>query len=538
MQKKIRLENYNVEKAREQELALGPDPVEHGPLPEGGGGGEANDGLFYAFILLGVGSFFLITYPYRDISVPSLVLAVLGFFAILALMTASYLWPQYYLASVAFCIYIPFSGQYPGDFGRMLLGINFTNILIVPVVLQWIMQRERQNVPLFRLYGPDIFLLCFCVLSSISVLRVGIDIGSGSFFDQLVRLKRWLFPFLIYFVFVNIQRNEKALKYIVVAIGATLTTVAILTMKESYDIGPGGSWDRIRVVGVLGSPNGTGAFFVYYTLLFLGLFLCYWRYSGWSWFLLIPFVLCGRAMTLANSRGGLIAFVCAVLATLWFRSKRLFAVGLVFVLLGIQFPEYLPETISGRLFSTIRAENESDASSSFEEGGGLSSRLEASAQGRLRIWRAGVKMVAYKPWFGFGYGQFPFRVGDFDPVVAKRDPHNSYLGIAAEMGVIALLFFVVTLLVILKACLYVYRHASNLFMRALGLAGVGMVLGVMSANFFGSRLDTTELTAYLWILSAIIVQYAHDLRREVRARKGEAPRLEVDPWSEQARESN
>ena len=57
-----------------------------------------------------------------------------------------------------------------------------------------------------------------------------------------------------------------------------------------------------------------------------------------------------------------------------------------------------------------------------------------------------------------------------------------------------------------------------------------MILGVMSANFFGSRLDTTELTACLRILSAIIVQYDRELRLKERVEASQRNVIVVDSW--------
>lgn len=357
-----------------------------------------SDRVFYMVIFGAVFFFFIITYPYRAIRIPSLALATGAGFVFILLSALSWLRPQYFWAGIAFCVYIPFSGEYPGGFGMKALGMNFTNVIALPIIVQWWMQRRYSEERLIQHHAPDIPLLIFCLLSSIAVIRVGIETGTTDFADEFVRLKRWLFPFFLYFLFVNIKRNDKGIKYLIVSICVTVTAVAILTMKESHDIGPGGTWDRIRVKGVLGSPNGTGAFFVYYTLLFLGLFLCYWRHSRMAWLLIIPFLLSGRAMTLANSRGGIIAFTLAILATLFFRSKLLFLMGLGLVVWGYYFPQYLPETISGRLFSTIRPVSQQtdyyDAPLMDESEADFSDRLEASASGRLRIWKAGMRMVA------------------------------------------------------------------------------------------------------------------------------------------------
>lgn len=506
-----------------------------------------SDRMFYGLILGGVFTFFALSYPYRIIHIPSVLLAVPALIVIMLMMASAYFRPHFYLASIIFCIYIPFSGKYVGDFGGKLpLGINFTNMLFVPLLMQWLIQRNQLRAPLVRYHAPDIPLFIFCFLSSIAVLRVGIEHGNAGFGMQVIRVKRWLLPFLIYFIFVNTKRNEKGVRYLIVTICMTLTAIAILIMKESFDIGPGGSWDRIRVHGVLGNSNNSGAFFVYYTPIFLGLFLHYFRYAWTSWLLLIPLLLCARAMTLTNSRGGMIAFILAILATTWFRSKLLFSVGVLAIILAYYNPQFLPETITGRLGSTIRDTQKPTLFTTYNDGyfdtenvpssPVESSRLDASADGRRRIWIAGFKMFMDKPWFGYGYGEFPKHVGEFDSFAAFRDPHNTYLGIAVEMGVFALFFLLVTLLFLLRSFLRVYHHTSDLFMRSLGMAGIGMMMGFLCSNIFGSRMDTVELTAYFWVVSAIIVQYDRELAQKMRDEVGWQNILVPDPWKKNEEE--
>ena len=90
---------------------------------------------------------------------------------------------------------------------------------------------------------------------------------------------------------------------------------------------------------------------------------------------------------------------------------------------------------------------------------------------------------------------------------------------------------------ILRCCLHVHHHAPDRYMRSVGLAGAGMMMGVLCANFFGSRLDTTELTAYLWIFSAIIVQYDTELRAKAAALARPPGRLIVFPWLSEEEEA-
>lgn len=65
---------------------------------------------------------------------------------------------------------------------------------------------------------------------------------------------------------------------------------------------------------------------------------------------------------------------------------------------------------------------------------------EGSNQGRLEIWHHAIQTISANP-FGVGIGNYPLA---FSPAAAYRDPiyaHNTYLDIAAEMGLPSLLLF-------------------------------------------------------------------------------------------------
>jgi putative inorganic carbon (HCO3(-)) transporter len=57
----------------------------------------------------------------------------------------------------------------------------------------------------------------------------------------------------------------------------------------------------------------------------------------------------------------------------------------------------------------------------------LQSNIDASANGRLEAWYAGIQMLMSNPIFGIGKGQFY----DYHGLVA----HNSYIHVAGELGV-------------------------------------------------------------------------------------------------------
>lgn len=74
-----------------------------------------------------------------------------------------------------------------------------------------------------------------------------------------------------------------------------------------------------------------------------------------------------------------------------------------------------------------------------------------STVSRLELWQAALKMIARRPFFGFGLGSFgtalpPFQISSVYSLYA----HNSYLQLAAEGGVITLVLLVFTFALFLR----------------------------------------------------------------------------------------
>jgi O-antigen ligase len=74
-----------------------------------------------------------------------------------------------------------------------------------------------------------------------------------------------------------------------------------------------------------------------------------------------------------------------------------------------------------------------------------------SEQGRMQIWRRGIGYMIQHPVLGVGAGNFPRAEGTISPLVERHPrrvglkwgpPHNSYVQVAAELGVPGLLIFV------------------------------------------------------------------------------------------------
>ncbi len=197
------------------------------------------------------------------------------------------------------------------------------------------------------------------------------------------------------------------------------------------------------------------------------------------------------------SRGALLAFLTAVLAMVWKKSRLAFAclaIGLVVLFQGRSIR--LPYSIFGRMTATYEAERPGDT---------LSDKLDTSSRTRLTIWGGGLDMMEDHPFFGVGYERFPMVIGNYRPSVANMDPHNQFLKIGAETGVPALGLFVLLLVVCFRKAWRLHGKTYDPMLKAVLLGYCGAVVGLVVANMFGSRLDSAEISTQFWAMTGGIV---------------------------------
>jgi putative inorganic carbon (HCO3(-)) transporter len=165
------------------------------------------------------------------------------------------------------------------------------------------------------------------------------------------------------------------------------------------------------------------------------------------------------------------------------------------------FPQILPESIISRFSSTIQ----SDGPSSTMEG-----QLEGSAAQRIIVWRTATAMLWENP-LGYGFGSFPLLLPEYlskfgERMLSITDAHNMYLLIAVEMGVPALVVFLLIWFAAFGVSWKLYRVTSDINIRVLALGMQGCVVGALIANQFGSRFYDTEITAYFWVVLGMLVR--------------------------------
>ena len=417
--------------------------------------------------------------PYRAIHIPPEILIPLGIFVLFAIVFLAF--EDHHLILLILVSYLPFSKILPGDFGGFMTAFNLTNILSIVVIVGWIAKRSIRDEPFYSFSSADIPLLLYCFLVTISIARSGI--ANVSVLAVVFEAKRYLTPFIFYYVFSSNINEEKHIHQILVTMCIAVSMAALMGLKEFYmDIGASGSWERMRVGGITEQPNNLGAFFTYYTYILVAFFLFHIRNLRY-WSLVVPILMCMRVTILTISRGATISFALAGLFILWMKNRKLWIATICLIILMICLPQFVPESVIGRFGGASL-------------GVGSPNSMEQSARSRIIIWKRAIKKMRNYFWLGLGYGLFKAAHDNIDA-------HNGYILIAAEMGVPALALWFIVIGILFWQALWLYKNAASKTFQILSLCFLTSVIGVLISNVFGSRLHSQELSSYYWIMAGI-----------------------------------
>jgi len=449
----------------------------------------------------------------KELQLPPAVLlsaAVTGAFVLLMLSFVKPEVPLYVLAA-----YIPFNRILPGDFGGALTALNFTNLLCGICLIGLFVKKSKEGIS-WEKSQFDIPILLFAFLGCISLVRGSLEYGSWYIGQFIIPLKRWLTPMLLYFLTLNLVKDRKTLKTVVVIMMLAVTIVGLMAIKDYIDVGEASRIEKARIGGIAENPNMLSAFFCYYMFIISSFYL--WNASKAKyWLLLIPFLICFRGIQVTFSRGGYLAFFAGIFALTFFRSKKLFTLSVIMFIFALVNPVLLPKGIVYRLFSTFRSTEEITDMQIREQGKelmqlpgdvyqGNEKLLEASSRARLEIWRGGLRMIADHPVWGTGYGTFSSIVHQYAPELRGRrvDAHNSYIIIGAEMGLPTLFVFLWIIFLVMAKTYWLYRSAKDPFHRSMALGFLAGLFALLVSNMFGSRLHSTEVSGYFWMLCGLV----------------------------------
>jgi len=298
-----------------------------------------------------------------------------------------------------------------------------------------------------------------------------------------------IIPFFLYSSLITSISRQKILMYVCIAAALVMVYNGHI-QQQSFDgtfgYGLGGSLTmgraemRITYLGFFNDPNDLGMFLVM-NIAFVAYF--YSLKAGVN-ILLMPliFIAICYGVLMTGSRGTLLGALGVIF--LYFLIKKAGAKLILFAL------------IMAPIVATL-----------LTKFGGMSSG-ESSANGRLEAWYAGILMLVDNPIFGIGKGSFM----DYHNLVA----HNSYIHVAAEMGIPGYSLWAGTIILTMFASYRILKEFNTWSDTTIDekskeayLAEVNMnqalffsMIGFMITAFFLSRQFTLLLFIFLGMLTA------------------------------------
>jgi len=387
--------------------------------------------------------------------------------------------------------YIPYAARYPVGLGGST-SLNLTNVLMLVCLAAVLRSRQPR-----RSFGGFEYLLLVFLVFGFLAFTTALE---GRHWQEPVaeafRFKRWLTPFLLFFLVRRLAESREDLEDILTTVLWTSTLVGALTWWQGRENG-GSSIDKSRIGAVLGQANAMAAFLVYYSLPAFAMFL---RGPGRArrLFCLAEGLVMVRGMLYCFSRGAYLSEVAGGCVMMLFKSPRQLVIGLFAAYLTIV---YVPALVPGSVVKRIGLEKYTAQSSSDAK---ITDNLDKSSQHRLMLWDAGGSMIRDHRWLGVGLGRFDEVVDAYidEPMRPDdpRDAHNAYVKVAAEMGIPAACMMVLLLCSVLALGLSRYFRCEHPFDRALALGLIGSVIGLIVSCLFGSRFSDDSLMGQFWML--------------------------------------
>jgi hypothetical protein len=276
---------------------------------------------------------------------------------------------------------------------------------------------------------------------------------------------------LMFIVMMNVIRTEgrlKALIFLGLAAGAMMS-VAVLADYSAGVFKLHGQRVEGLVGGMFSNPNDMALFLVTMVPLAVGMLL-----STRGIIRKLVYAACGLLMIAAIlvtfSRGAFFGLICVLLLLAWKVGRRhRLSVVACSLLAGVLMMALMPGGLTGRLASIFS---------------GSGSEAAESAVSRWALLLRSVLVSVRHPLLGIGMGNF------HNVSIREQVSHNAYTQVSAEMGMAALVIYVLLMVTAFRRLRHVERETlsarrdSRFYYLAVGLQA--SLIGYMVSSFFAS----------------------------------------------------
>ncbi len=375
-----------------------------------------------------------------------------------------------------------FLAAFAASFSNSFCGIGL-GIYTGGLILGFLIHRDgiRPPLPLMTLF----FLLLASLLVSLFI--------SDFFWISFKGLGKYLQGFLLLYAGIELLTSTKRLKL--------LLTVLIASYGLAIASGLYQEWTGVdflrgnvtsayhlhnnadRLTGPFKHCNDFGTFLIPGLAIALGLFLHAIDHRSARPAILsgIFFALLSFLLIRTLSRGALLSAVIALFIVILFSKQKKWLLAAFFLMLALLW--VIPSPIADRLHQmpSLRAESNSE---------------------RVLLMEIALKMIGASPFFGLGLNTYSDQYPLFKPAdyPAFMYSHNSYLQMAAEIGLIGVTLYFGYIFILLARSVIAARRAPDSFEKMIAVTFFAGGTGFLFNCLFESALQSTRLRHLFWTL--------------------------------------
>ena len=382
-------------------------------------------------------------------------------------------------------------------FQILSIPLTFLEVLILILFTVWLIKKIiYKQYPIFsyKKLKTWLWLILAWFLISIVTIFISPDLRAGAGISKAYFLE----PILFLVVFLDIIRDKKDLK---LAIGALIFSGLLVALYAFYQkiVGQGvwsteiwGQPKILRATGPFPHPNFLG--------LYLGpLFMLVLGYISLNFRKNIPFILkilffialFLGSLVFAKSEGAIIAiFIALFLYTMFHKPVRKWSLILILILiLFVSFFSVPRRYLTEKIFLQD-----------------LSGRL------RVNIWKGAAEILKEKPILGAGLNGYSILAPQYQKRYYDQDtqelisvethpyPHNLFLTIWLELGLLGLIIFSLILFQFFKQGFKNFKKEPILIGSIMGAMTVILIHGLVDTPYFKN-----DLAILFWVIIGAMI---------------------------------
>jgi len=409
------------------------------------------------------------------------------------------------LISIPVSTEINLPGGFGTDFPSELLAIGLSGIFLFYLLVR----SPGINIKFF-LHPISLLLLVHITWIGVSTLH-----ASDKFVATKFLLAKLWYILTYYCMAGMLLKSEKDIKMFFKCIFFPLLfTIVVIMVRHSLT---GFSFKDINFV-----LNPFYRNHVTYASIIVVFFPFLWYAPSWAkkfsakwWGLIASIIFFLAAIYLSYTRA---AYICLVIATgayliIKFRlTKVVLAIGICLSILGLNWLEN-----NNKYLDYAPDYNKTIVHQKFEN------LLEATTKGedistmeRVYRWVAGVQMVAERPIFGFGPGNFyshytQYTVNSFKTYVSdnpeKSGIHSYYLMTAVEQGLVGLFIFLLLCFVVLLKGESIYHQSKDPTNKKQVLMVLLSLIIIYALLLINDMVETDKVGSFFFIFMAMLVNF-------------------------------